>query len=55
MTDLNDGVKTEKRPLFVLDNDGKYEGEWKASSGENIRHGCGVQVWHDGSIYEGQW
>ena len=32
---------------------GKYEGEWSVK--ENMRHGAGIQVWNDGSIYEGLW
>jgi hypothetical protein len=39
------------RDVVVLDNDAKYEGEWKF--GTIIRQGKGKQVWPDGSIYEG--
>lgn len=48
-----DGERVEARPMETLENDGKYEGEW--SLAKNLRHGKGTQVWHDGSIYEGQW
>ena len=30
-----------------------YEGEWDSKT--NLRHGQGVMVWSDGSIYEGLW
>jgi hypothetical protein len=50
---LNDNVNTQERPLKVLDNEARYLGEWNEQSNE--RHGRGVQVWHDGSMYEGQW
>ena len=30
-----------------------YDGEWEV--GTDSRHGRGVCVWHDGSIYEGYW
>lgn len=39
----------------MIDNNNKYEGEWKNASGGYQRHGKGIQVWQDGSIYEGQW
>ena len=35
-----------------LDNEAIYQGYWTA---EGTRHGYGIQVWRDGSKYEGQW
>ena len=49
-----DGIgRVEWREMVSLENDGKYEGEWNLKTQK--REGKGVQVWHDGSIYEGQW
>lgn len=50
---LKDGESTEDRPMKLLDNDARYKGDW--SSSNDVRHGKGIQVWHDGSMYEGQW
>jgi hypothetical protein len=30
---------------------GRFIGEWKY----NMRHGYGIQQWHDGSVYDGEW
>ena len=49
----NDGATVESRGLKVLDNDARYLGEWDVNT--SLRHGKGTQVWHDGSMYEGQW
>jgi hypothetical protein len=43
----------EKRPIVMLENGAKYEGEWVLNSQE--RGGRGVQIWADGSRYEGYW
>mmetsp|Transcript_39956 Transcript_39956/g.29462 ORF Transcript_39956/g.29462 Transcript_39956/m.29462 type:complete len:101 (+) Transcript_39956:290-592(+) len=48
-----DDVPREKRPLVLLENNAKYEGEWLV--GTDIRDGRGVQIWSDGSRYEGYW
>lgn len=40
------------RGPYELDNGAIYEGAW---SKEGLRQGRGVQVWHDGSKYEGYW
>lgn len=48
-----DGVPREKRPLIMLENGAKYEGEWLKNT--EIRDGRGVQIWSDGSRYEGYW
>ena len=49
----DDGVAREKKPLLLLENGAKYEGEWL--KGLEIRDGRGVQIWADGSRYEGYW
>ena len=43
----------EDRPEEMLENAAKYKGEWLL--GSNIRQGRGMQVWPDGSMYEGYW
>jgi hypothetical protein len=43
----------ESRAVTVLENGARYEGQWHPISGE--RTGKGVQVWADGSMYEGLW
>ena len=43
----------ESRPMVRLDNGSCYVGEWRM--GTKIREGKGVQVWPDGSLYEGYW
>lgn len=45
--------KLESRDMVSLQDDGKYEGQWL--KGGEQRCGAGIQVWVDGSIYEGQW
>lgn len=37
---VNDGVERAKRPLVILDNGAKYEGEWVKS--KDIRDGRGI-------------
>jgi hypothetical protein len=41
-----------KKGLIILDNGAEYEGEWDSM---NRKDGKGVQVWIDGSLYEGYW
>ena len=48
-----DGVVRENRDTFVLENGAKYTGEWNVATGE--RDGKGMQIWIDGSRYEGYW
>ena len=36
--------------MMVMDNMAKYKGQWKKGV-EAIRHGKGMQVWPDGSMY----
>ena len=45
--------KREIRTPAVLNNGAKYSGEWDAET--NKRDGFGVQLWADGSKYEGYW
>ena len=47
-----DGVNRIKRPLVTLDNGAEYEGEWDEVGRKD---GRGVQIWVDGSLYEGYW
>ena len=44
----------EARSMVRLQNGSSYVGEWR-KGGKNIREGKGVQVWPDGSLYEGYW
>ena len=46
-------VRRVRRPLITLENAARYEGEWDAD--RNMRDGKGMQIWADGSIYEGYW
>jgi hypothetical protein len=40
------------RGPYELDNGAIYKGQW---SREGLRYGRGVQIWTDGSKYEGYW
>jgi hypothetical protein len=42
----------EDRGPFELDNGAIYIGQWNK---DGVRHGRGVQIWPDGSKYEGYW
>ena len=46
------GLDLIERGPYELDNGAIYKGFW---SREGLRQGRGVQVWHDGSKYEGYW
>ena len=48
-----DNEPLEERDVMMIDNNSKYKGQWSTRTG--LRHGRGVQVWPDGSIYEGYW
>jgi hypothetical protein len=39
--------------MMLLENGAKYEGEWDISN--DMRDGKGLQIWADGSLYEGYW
>jgi len=43
----------EPREARLLQNGSVYIGEWLLDS--NTREGRGVQVWPDGTLYEGYW
>lgn len=43
----------EQREMARLENHSIYLGEWLVNT--QIREGKGVQVWPDGSLYEGYW
>ena len=45
--------RREERQMMQLENAARYQGEWIL--GTNIREGKGIQVWPDGSLYEGWW
>jgi hypothetical protein len=42
----------EQRPPYELENGAIYMGQW---SREGLRSGRGIQIWPDGSKYEGYW
>ena len=43
----------EKREMIVLESGAHFEGQWLKFT--EIRQGEGVQVFPDGSMYEGYW
>ena len=43
----------EIRDLRIMENESKYEGEWDRK--RNCIDGRGVQIWNDGTRYEGMW
>lgn len=45
--------RRETRDSVTLENGARYQGEWHLDT--NVRQGKGVQVWPDGSMYEGYW
>ena len=47
-----DKVVRVSRPMLTQDNGAEYEGEW---DNMDRKDGKGVQIWVDGSIYEGYW
>lgn len=50
--DMNIIPGIEWKPIQDSGEGSKYVGEWSTSG---KRHGFGIQVWKDGSIYEGHW
>ena len=46
-------MEREKRETAQLHNGSIYLGEWAIET--NVKEGKGVQVWPDGSLYEGYW
>lgn len=51
--EMSDGKKREIKPICVLENGAVYQGEWLVD--ENQKDGRGVQIWPDGSRYDGFW
>ena len=50
-----DGKVRQMKPITMLENGSKYEGEWTREGDEEIRDGRGILIWLDGSRYEGYW
>ncbi|OMJ82628.1 hypothetical protein SteCoe_16608 [Stentor coeruleus] len=50
--ETSDNVKKVKRGPVEMENGAIFTGEWSL---ENHRHGFGIQIWNDGSKYEGEW
>src|SRR6056300_1660644 len=48
----DDGVEKVLKDNIKLESGAEYEGEWDL---EGRKHGKGVQIWVDGSLYEGYW
>lgn len=44
-------TKREERGMEMIDGFARYHGEWSVK--DNTRDGSGIQVWADGSMYEG--
>ncbi|OMJ76287.1 hypothetical protein SteCoe_24383 [Stentor coeruleus] len=49
---FNDNDVRLRRGPVEIENGAIYTGEW---NNDNQRHGFGVQVWNDGSKYDGMW
>ena len=49
----DDGISRIEKDWTILENGIKYKGEW--SSENNTKDGKGIQIWPDGSQYEGYW
>ena len=41
------------KPIIQLTNGARYQGEWNEF--ENLRDGRGIQIWPNGSRYDGFW
>jgi len=50
---LNDGIKVSIDQPVEYENRAIYYGEWNKEAKQ--RHGRGIQIWTDGSKYEGYW
>ena len=51
MENIPSEVILETRESTKLEDGSIYEGEWNTLT--NLRHGCGKQIWQNGSIFEG--
>jgi hypothetical protein len=49
----DDQVKRQERDWVILENGIKYKGQWRVDS--DTKDGRGIQIWPDGSQYEGYW
>ena len=52
---LDDRVPVELKQSVEYENHAIYYGEWSTGPTTSFRHGRGIQVWTDGSRYEGYW
>lgn len=50
---LNDGVPVTLKQTVEYENHAEFYGEWANDS--KLRYGRGIQIWLDGSKYEGYW
>ena len=50
---LKDGIEVALQQSVEYENHAIYYGEWEKTGTK--RHGRGIQVWTDGSRYEGYW
>ncbi len=50
---LDDTVTVILKQCVEYENKAMYYGEWSTTT--NQRHGRGIQIWIDGSRYEGYW
>lgn len=48
---LNDTIEVEIRKPVEYEDGSIYYGEWQ--KGTNLRHGRGIQIWEDGTRYQG--
>ncbi|TNV77956.1 hypothetical protein FGO68_gene11802 [Halteria grandinella] len=48
-----DNIKRVVQGVQTLENQARYDGEWDLEKG--FRDGRGMQIWADGSLYEGYW
>lgn len=46
-------TKVEELEMKLLNETARYKGEWSIDSKQ--RYGKGIQVWADGSVYQGYW
>ena len=55
--DADDGRIREIRPICVLENGAVYHGEWLVTGANEVstKDRRGVQIWPDGSRYDGFW
>ena len=49
----DESAEREMRQIVTLDNNSIYQGEWNKKT--NQKDGRGIQIWPDGSRYDGFW